>query len=134
MTRSASIQSTRQNSFNQRDLLLAFFGCEEAQWSDPHWTASAEERADLAARVPVDDRIYWCEEISEKVLKHNTMLYLAPFSRTDMWDEVDITWSPFDVSGGWPLMMSRKIVSFLRHQAPVRNNRFKHTAPMDRGG
>ena len=84
--------------------------------------------------MPVDDQVYLCEEISEKVLKDDAVLYLAPFSRKDMRGELDITWSNFDVSGGWPLMMSRKIVSFLRHQAPVRNNRFKYTAPMDRGG
>ena len=49
---------------DQESLLLSFFGCKEAQWSDPHWTASAQERADRVARTPVDDNLYWCEEIS----------------------------------------------------------------------
>jgi hypothetical protein len=116
------------------ELCLSFFGCEEAHWPDPHWTASAEARANLVTSVPVDNQRYWCEEISEKVLKAGAMLYLAPFSRTDMWETVSVTWRDYDVNYGWARDMSRRIVAYLRHQAPVRRNRTGYTAPMDRGG
>ena len=62
------------------------------------------------------------------------MLYIAPFSCRDMWDSCDVNWRNYDVTvpNTWPFMASRRIVSVLRHQAPLRGN--KHVAPMDRGG
>ena len=62
------------------------------------------------------------------------MLYIAPFSCRDMWDSCDVDWRDYDVTvpNTWPFTASRRIVSVLRHQAPLRSNR--HAAPMDRGG
>ena len=83
---------------SQANLLLTFFGCKEEQWSDPHWTASQQERTACVARMPVDDNAYWCEEISERLIKEDTMLYIAPFSCRDMWDSCNVRWRDYNVN------------------------------------
>ena len=59
------------------------------------------------------------------------MLYIAPFSRWDMWETVSVDWQVYDVSHGWAQATSRRIVAYLRHIAPVQRNRYRHTIPMD---
>ena len=84
--------------------------------------------------VLVDRNFYWCEEISEKVIRNNAFLDIAPFSRWDMWSNLSVVWREYDVTRGWALAMSKRIVTYLRHQAPLRRNRAGYTSAMDRGG
>jgi len=76
----------------------------------------------------------FCRELSEDAIKNGAMLYIAPFSRWDMWKTVDVNWQMYDVAEGWAKMQSKNIVTYLRHLAPLWRNRFNHTIPMDRGG
>ena len=102
-------------------LRYSFCKCEEAKWSDPHWIASPEHREKVKQEVPVDNRLYWCQELSEAVIRNNAMLYVAPFSRQDMWDTVGVNWQDYDVTSGWAKTQSKNIVTYLRHVAPLRN-------------
>ena len=47
---------------------------------------------------------------------------------------MSVTWQDFDVTRGWAKTQSKNIVTYLRHVAPIWNNRFKKTIPTDRGG
>ena len=62
------------------------------------------------------------------------MLYIAPSYCRDMWDSCNVRWRDYNVneqnSRAWHV--SKKIVTILRHTAPLRFN--KYNAPMDRGG
>jgi len=121
-------------SSSPEQLTLSFFKVEEAKCSDPHWIASKEIREKAKRDVPVDPDLYECVELSEKVMTHETMLFIAPFSRKDMWDYVDVEWEYVNLKTDWGSTISRKIVTYLRHAAPLKNNKYKWTIPMDRGG
>ena len=115
-------------------LRYAFFGCVEQNWTDPHWEASPADREIVKQAVPVDSNIYWCLEHSEDVVAHDAMLVIAPFSCGSMWQDCRITWKEIDLSHGWGRFMSKRIVTYLRHVAPLWNNHHNETIPMDWGG
>ena len=80
------------------DLMESFFGCKEAQWSDPYWVANDAEKAALNEKCPVDNDKYFCRELSDHVVKTGRcMLYIAPFDHEDMWREVKVQWQDIDV-------------------------------------
>jgi hypothetical protein len=112
----------------------SFFGCTEDRWSDPHWLATPAQKLQITVDVPVDGEVYRCEEISDKAIRNGAFLYIVPFSRADLWATAEVNWRDYDLRQKCVNDMSFRIVTYLRHLAPLRRNRARHCSAMDRGG